>query len=50
MSKLVLICLVGIMLCMAILTKDIVSYIKTRKMVKRTISNCFRILKEKEMK
>ena len=49
MNNLLVICFVGVTLCMSLLTKDIVALIKAKRMIKRTVSNCFEILKEKEV-
>jgi hypothetical protein len=50
MNELMIICLVGIVACTTILTIDTIKYIKSKKMINRTINNCFKILKEKEVK
>ena len=48
--KILVICFVGVALCMSLLTKDIVDYIKAKRMIKRTVRNCFKIIEEKEVK
>lgn len=50
MDRLMVVCFVGVVLCTSLLTKDIVEYIKAKRMIKKTINNCFKILKEKEVK
>ena len=50
MNKILIISFVGVMFTTSLLTKDIVDLIKTKFMVKRTIRNCFKILKDKEVK
>ena len=34
---------------MSLLTKDIVDFIKAKRIIKRTVKNCLNILKEKEV-
>lgn len=47
-NKLMFICSIGIVTGTSILIKDAVRWFKAKKMIKRTINNCFKILKEKE--
>jgi hypothetical protein len=49
-NKLMIICSIGIVTGTSLLIKDAVKCTKTKKMVKRTINNCFKILEEKEVK
>jgi hypothetical protein len=42
------ICSIGIVTGTSILIKDAVRWFKAKKMIKRTINNCFKILEEKE--
>lgn len=49
MNKILVVCFVGVAICMSLLTKDIVAIIKAKRMIKRTVRNCFKILKEKEV-
>lgn len=50
MNNILVICFVGVALCVSLLTKDIVALIKAKRMIKRTVSNCFKILEKKEVK
>ena len=50
MNKLLVVCLVGVALCVSLLTKDIVAYFKTKQMVKRSLEKCFKAAKEKDVK
>ena len=50
MNKLIVICLLGVTLCMSLLVKDIVNYIKAKKMITKTINNCFKAVEEKDVK
>ena len=48
MNKLMIICSIGIVTGTSILITDAVKYLKAKRMIKRTINNCFKILEEKE--
>ena len=49
MNKLLIICFVGVALCVSLLTKEIIECIETKRMVKRALENCFKAVEEKEV-
>ena len=50
MNKLLVLCFVGVAISLSLLTKEIVDCVKTKRMVKRTLENCFKAIEEKEVK
>lgn len=50
MNKLLVISFVGVALGVSLLTKDIVDYIRAKRMIKRSIKNCFKALEKMEVK
>lgn len=50
MNKLLVVCFVGVALCVSLITKDIVAYFKTKQMVKRSLEKCFKAVDEKDVK